>query len=261
MGPAKPLPGVPTPSLIYRFAAWVGVIVMKLQRWRFRVIGFEHVPAQGGVAIAANHTSFWDFFAVAQFPYLRHGRPVRILAKESLFRLPLFGPLIRRTGCIPVDRGNGGDALVHAVTSLHSGEVVLVLPEETISRSFELLPFKTGAVRMAQAAGVPLVPAVSWGSHRFFTTGRRPRWSWRLPVTVRYGEPVYVALEDDVEVVTKELRVRMQTMLDEVIADYEDGSPGGAWWVPHRLGGGAPEHGSVERQHRATRARWRLRRR
>lgn len=261
MGPARAQPGVPTPSLIYRFAAWVGVIVMKLQRWRFRMTGLEHLPERGGVAIAANHTSFWDFFAVAQFPYLRLGRPVRIMAKESLFRLPVFGPLITRTGCIPVDRGNGKDALVHAVTSLHSGEVVLVLPEETISRSFDLLPFKTGAVRMAQAAGVPLVPAVSWGSHRFFTTGRRPRWTWRLPVSVRFGEPIHVLPEDDVEVVTKELRIRMQAMLDEIIAEYEDGTPAGAWWVPNRLGGGAPEHGIVEQQHRATRTRWRLRRR
>lgn len=260
MGPAKPLPGVPRPSLVYRFAAWVGVIIMKLQRWRFRMSGLEYVPPSGGVAIAANHTSFWDFFAVAQFPYLRLGRPVRILAKESLFRLPVFGALIRATSCIPVDRGNGRDALVHAVTSLHSGEVVLVLPEETISQSFDLLPFKTGAARMAQAAGVPLIPAVSWGSHRFFTTGRRPRWTWKLPVTVRFGEPIEVLPEDDIEVVTKELRSRMQAMLDEIIADYEDGSPAGAWWVPHRLGGGAPEHGTIERKHKATRARWRLRR-
>ena len=260
MGPAKSQPGVPGPSPLYRFAAWVAVIVMRLQRWRFRVIGFEHVPAQGGVAIAANHTSYWDFFAVAQSPYLRHGRPVRILAKASLFRLPLFGVLMRRTGCIPVDRGNGGDALVHAVTALHGGEVVLLLPEQTISKSFDLLPFKTGAVRMAQAAGVPLIPAVSWGTHRFFTMGRRPRWSWRLPVIVRYGEPMYVLPEDDAEVITKELRVRMQAMLDEIVADYEDGTPAGAWWVPRRLGGGAPEHLAVEREHKATDSRWRLRR-
>ncbi|MBT8202972.1 MAG: 1-acyl-sn-glycerol-3-phosphate acyltransferase [Acidimicrobiia bacterium] len=261
MGPVKALPGVPAPGLVYRFAAWVGLIVMRLQRWVFRVEGFEHVPARGGVAIAANHTSFWDFFAVAQFPYLRHGRPVRILAKESLFRLPLIGPLIARTGCIPVDRGNGHNALVHAVTALHDGEVVLLLPEETISRSFDLLRFKTGAVRMAQAAGVPLIPAVSWGSHRFFTSGRRPRFAWKLPVTVRYGEPMHVYPEDDVEVVTKELRARMQLMLDDVIAEYEDGAPAGAWWVPRRLGGGAPDHTTVERAHTATRTRWTLRRR
>lgn len=255
---AKTPAGVPRPSLVYRFAAWMALGVMRLQRWRFQVEGVGHLPERGGAVIAANHTSFWDFFAVLQVPYLRLGRPSRILAKESLFRVPLFGRLIMRpAGCIPVDRGNGGDALTHAVTNLHAGELVLVLPEETISRSFELLPFKSGPVRMAQKAGVPVVPAVSWGSHRFFTTGRRPRWSWRLPVTVRFGEPLNVGPDDDVEVVTKELRARMQGMLDEVVKTYVDGTPAGAWWVPRRLGGGAPEHGPVEREHKATRARWR----
>ncbi|MCP4249799.1 MAG: 1-acyl-sn-glycerol-3-phosphate acyltransferase [bacterium] len=232
---------------------------MRIQRWRFDVAGLEHVPNRGGCVIAANHTSFWDFFAVAQFPYLRLGRPVRILAKESLFRVPLFGQLMTRTGCMPVERGNGGNARVHAVTSLRSGEVVLILPEETISRSFDLLPFKRGAVRVAQAAGVPLVPVVSWGSHRFFTTGRRARWSYRLPVSVRFGEPLYVLPADDVAVVTKELRTRMQAMLDEIMATYPDGAPPGAWWVPHRLGGGAPRHDAVERDHKTTKARWRRR--
>jgi len=257
---AKPPPGVPGPSLIYRFAAWAGLTVMRIQRWRFRVEGLEHVPERGGCVIAANHTSFWDFFAVVQFPYLRLGRPSRILAKESLFRVPVFGQIMTRTGCIPVDRGNGGGALVHAITSLRLGELVLVLPEQTISQSFELLAFKSGAVRMARSAGVPLVPAISWGSHRFFTTGHRPRWSWRLPVTIRFGEPIVVNPDDDIEIVTRELRSRMQAMLTEVVTDYPEGTPAGAWWVPHRLGGGAPEHGPVERAHRATRVRWRRRR-
>lgn len=228
---------------------------MRWQRWRFQMSGLEHVPVRGGCVIAANHTSFWDFFAVAQFPYLRLGRPARIMAKQSLFKIPLFGRLMSRTGCIPVDRGNGGGALEHAVSALTKGEVVLLLPEQTISQSFELLPFKTGAVRMAQAAGVPVIPAVSWGSHRFFTSGRRPRWSWRLPVTVRFGEPINVRPEDDIEVVTKELRARMATMLDDVILSYPDGQPAGAWWVPERLGGAAPGHDSVARDH--ARARWR----
>ena len=254
---AKPAPGVPTAGIMYRLAAWFAIGVMRIQQWRFEVAGLEHVPKRGGAVIAANHTSFWDFFAVLRFPYVRLGRPSRILAKESLFRVPLFGRVMTSTGCIPVDRGNGGDALTHAVTNLHSGELVLVLPEETVSRSFELLPFKTGPVRMAQKAGVPVVPAVSWGSHRFFTTGRGPRWSWRLPVLVRFGEPLLVGPDDSIEVATKELRARMRAMLDEVMAAYPDGTPTGEWWVPHRLGGGAPEHGTVEREHKERRARWR----
>lgn len=257
MRPAKPPPGVPAASWIYRFAAWVGIIVMRIQRWMLDVRGLEHVPTRGGCVLAANHQSFWDFFVVARAPYERLGRPSRILAKASLWNVPVFGRLIRATKCIPVDRSNGGDALEHAVGALAEGELVLVLPESTISQSFDLLPFRLGAARMAIQAGVPIVPAASWGSQRFFTTGRRIRWRWKLPVTVRYGEPIQVKPGDDPEVVTKELRERIQALLDEAIAAYPDGSPPGAWWVPDRLGGGARRHADVEREYHEWRNGWR----
>ncbi len=239
-------PSNPRASWLYRFAAWFAFSVMRVQGWRNGVRGLEHVPTTGGAVIAANHTSFWDFFTVGREPYLRWGRPVRIMAKESLFRAPVFGFLMRRAEHIPVHRGAGGDALRSGVAALEAGELVLVLPEQTISPSFELLPFKTGAARMAAAAGVPLVPAVSWGSHRFHTSGRRPRWSWRLPVHVAYGEPLHPAPGDDPREVTAELRRRVRALLEEVQDDYPDHAPG-AWWVPARLGGAAPSAEEGER--------------
>lgn len=243
----RPLdPRNPAASRTYRFAAWVAFTLMRLQRWRFDVRGIEHLPRTGGAVIAANHTSYWDFFTVGRAPYLWWGRPVRILAKESLFRARVFGRLMRAAEHIPVHRGAGATALRSAVAALRRGELVLVLPEQTISPSFELLPYKSGAARMAAAAGVPLVPAVSWGSHRFHTGGRRPRWSWRLPVTVAYGEPLTPAPETDPVAVTAELQRRSRTLLETAQADYADGHPAGAWWVPARLGGGAPTVAEAE---------------
>ena len=253
-GPA--LGGDPHPSLVYRFAAWLAFSVMRLQRWRVSVEGAEHLPRHGGVVIAANHTSFWDFFTTGWLPYRAWDRPVRILAKASLFRARGFGWFMRRAEHIPVHRGSGGAALSSAIEALEAGELVLVLPEQTISPSLELLPFKPGAVRMAAAAGVPVVPAVSWGSHRFHTVGRRPRWSWRLPVTVRYGQPLHPAPGDDPEQLTTLLRERIATMLDEVQRSYPDGTPAGAWWVPARLGGGAPEPEDADAFLRALAERW-----
>lgn len=237
---------IPTASWPYRSAAWVAFTVMRLQRWRFDVRGLEHVPRSGGAVIAANHTSFWDFFTVGRAPYLRQGRPVRILAKASLFDVPVFGSLMRRAEHIPVHRGSGAGALRSAVSAVAAGELVLVLPEQTVSPSFELLPFKAGAARMAASAGVPLVPAASWGSHRFHTVGRRPRWSWRLPVSIRYGPPLVPGPDDDPVAVTAELRRRVQRLLDEAQTSYPDGAPAGAWWVPARLGGGAPTRAEGE---------------
>jgi hypothetical protein len=80
--------GDPRASWVYRFAAWLAFTVMRLQRWRVDVQGIEHLPRHGGVVIAANHTSFWDFFTSGWLPYRRWRRPVRILAKASLFSMP-----------------------------------------------------------------------------------------------------------------------------------------------------------------------------
>ncbi|MFP4312351.1 MAG: lysophospholipid acyltransferase family protein [Nitriliruptoraceae bacterium] len=248
--------GDPRASLVYRLAAWIAFAIMRVQRWRVDVQGIEHLPRHGGAVIAANHTSFWDFFTSGWHPYRCWGRPVRILAKASLFRARVFGWFMRRAEHIPVERGAGRMALRHAVTGLERGELILVLPEQTISPSLELLPFKPGAVRMAAAAGVPVIPTISWGSHRFHTVGRKPRWSWRLPVTVRYGEPLYPRPDDDPVAVTEELRRRMLVLLDEVQRTYPDGLPAGAWWVPARLGGGAASAEEADEFLRRLAERW-----
>jgi 1-acyl-sn-glycerol-3-phosphate acyltransferase len=234
-------PRNPGASWVYRLAAWVAFTVMRLQRWRFDVDGLEHVPRVGGAVIASNHTSYWDFFTTGHGPYLGWGRPVRILAKDTLFELPAFGWLMRRAEHIPVHRGSGANAMASAIEALRRGELVLVLPEQTISPSLELLPFKSGAVRMAAVAGVPVVPAVSWGSHRFHTSGRRPRWSWRLPVSIRYGPPLRPRVDDDYVEVTRSLRERVESLLHRAWHEYPDGAPPGAWWVPARLGGSAAD--------------------
>ena len=236
----RPDPGVPRASWVYRCAAWIAFTIFRMQGWRYDVKGTEHVPTRGGAVIVANHFSFWDFFLVGRAPYLGSGRPVRVLAKDSLFRAPVFGWLMRRAQHIPVHRGAGTDAFASAVAALERGELVLVLPEATISPAHERLAFKTGAARMAARAGVPVVPAASWGSHRFHSVRRRPTWSWRLPVAIRYGAPLHPAPDDDPAEATARLRDAVQELVDEAIIEYPGGAPAGAWWVPARFGGGAP---------------------
>lgn len=229
---------------------------MRLQRWRFDVKGLEHVPTSGGALIVANHQSFWDFFAVCRYPYEVLGRPVRILAKKSMFDVPVFGRIIMYgTGCIPVDRSNGASAYRATIAALQAGELVLIMPEGTISRSFDLLPFRSGAVRMAQAANVPIVPAASWGSHRFHTSNHRASWRWKLPVSIRFDDP-FIPTGDKTHDLAA-LQAEVQNQLDDAIDSYADGSPAGEWWVPARLGGGAPDHEMVSTEWQATQAAWR----
>jgi 1-acyl-sn-glycerol-3-phosphate acyltransferase len=145
--------------------------------------------------------------------------------------------LIRHSKTIPVDRSAGADAYPVAVERLREGELVGVYPEATISRSFELKEFKTGAARMALDAGVPIIPLVVWGAQRIWTKDHPKRLGRnKIPITVSVGPPFAPAGSVD-EVMTR-LREEMTTILYRVQDDYPH--PEGEYWVPRRLGGSAP---------------------
>lgn len=238
-------PPPPRPTLRFRVVAWLVIALVRLARWRPRTTGLEHVPRDGGAVIAWNHHGHVDFVLTVWEVYRTLGRPVRYLAMRELWSSPTLGWVPRFAGAIPVTRQDGDDrdrAFDDAVRALRDGHLVMVAPEGGISTSFELQPFRTGAARMAQRADVPLVPSVSWGTHRLSTTGHELtlRGAWGLPVEVAFGPPVAVGADDDPADATLVLRERMQAMLHEVQDRYPDGAPRGAWWVPARLGGGAP---------------------
>jgi 1-acyl-sn-glycerol-3-phosphate acyltransferase len=113
-----------------------------------------------------------------------------------------------------------------------------VYPEATISRSFELKEFKSGAARMAIAANVPIVPHIVWGAQRIWTKDH-PKKMWRpkVPISVAVGEPIQPTLPPTE--LTALLRARMQELLEQVQDAYGPHPPG-EFWVPHRLGGCAP---------------------
>jgi 1-acyl-sn-glycerol-3-phosphate acyltransferase len=236
----------------WRVITWLVIAFVRVQRWRVRIEGLEHVPHQGGAVLAFNHHSYLDYVMVAWAPVLQMRRPVRFLAKREMWASRWTGWLARWAEAVPVDRRSDSaraDAYAAAVAALGAGDLVAVAPEQTISTSFELLPFRTGAVRMAQRAGVPIVPAVGWGTQRHAAKGVGVRPAFGIPVTVRYGLPLNVAPDEDPVAATARLQERMTDLVDEVQRGYPDGTPEGAWWVPARLGGGAPPHGEVLRAH------------
>lgn len=229
----------------------IRAVLRGVLRWRWRTTGTDRVPA-GPAVLAFNHISYTDAFVVG-LPLVSAGRRPRFLVKREILGWPVVGWLARNARMIPVGRSDADDragALAAAVDFLRQGELVLVAPEQTISRSFDLLPLRTGAVRIAQQAGVPVVPSANWGSQRFLTKGARRRWAFRLPVEVAYGEPIHIGPEEDPVEATARLETAMQALLDEVIARYPDtAGAAGAWWHPARLGGGAPDHAEVSARH------------
>jgi 1-acyl-sn-glycerol-3-phosphate acyltransferase len=206
----------------------------------FTVNGAENVPRSGGAVMAINHISYLDF-AYAGLAALPAGRRVRFMAKEEVFRHRISGPLMRGMKHIPVDRSAGAASFRAAVRALKSGEVVGVFPEATISRSFELKDFKSGAVRMAASAGVPILPTVLWGSQRIWTKGLDKRLGrTRTPITLSVGEPLVAGRRDDLEAINLSLQERMRALLTVAQENYEPMSGADLRFQPARLGGTAP---------------------
>jgi 1-acyl-sn-glycerol-3-phosphate acyltransferase len=209
---------------------------------KITVEGAEHIPASGGAVLASNHVSYLDFIfcGLAGLPAKRK---TRFMAKQEIFANRVAGPLMRGMHHIPVDRSAGQASYQQAVAALKAGEVVGVFPEATISRSFTVKPIKTGAVRMAAEAGVPVIPVTVWGSQRLWTKGRPRNLTQRhIPVLIRAGQPFQPSLADDQDALTADLRGRMTALLDQAQREYP-GVPGPGedpWWLPAHLGGSAP---------------------
>jgi 1-acyl-sn-glycerol-3-phosphate acyltransferase len=206
---------------------------------RFRMTGTEHVPTSGGVLLAYNHIGYVDFVygGLAAQP---SKRLVRFMGKKELFDHRVTGPVMRGCHHIEVDRGAGLRSMEVAKENLLAGEAVGIFPEATISRSFEIKEIKTGAVRIAAAAGVPLVPVILWGTHRLMTKDHPRDFSRGTTISISVGTPLHPTGADPVAE-TAELRAVMAGILDEAIADYPAAEqPPGSWWLPRRHGGTAP---------------------
>lgn len=227
--------------------------LMRAANIEVTVIGAENIPAESGAMLAGNHTGYADFILLGTGPYLHGERLVRFMAKKSVFDVPVLGRLLKLMKHVPVDRARGGASIAPAVEMLREGNLVGIFPEATISRSFELANFKTGAARIAHQAGVPLVPCVIWGSQRIWTKDLPKRFR-NVPVIVRYGEPVH--LTGDAEADTVELKRQMQLLLDasrsEYASLYTDGA--GEAWMPVALGGTAPTPEEAEELYARERA-------
>ncbi len=203
---------------------------------RITYLGLENIPERGGAVVAINHTSYIDWAPSALAAYKRHRR-LRFMIKEEIKQVKIINFLIKHTGTIPVDRRAGASAYAVAVKRLRAGELVAVYPEATISRSFELKEFKTGAVRMAHEAQVPIIPLIVWGAHRRWTKDHpRKLGRAKIPITVAVGDPMHAA--ETVQQTDAAMRESMTMLLHDVQRSYEH--PDGAYWVPRRMGGSAP---------------------
>lgn len=226
---------------VYSTAIAVGRLVFGGLRLKPIVTGAEHLPASGGAVLAITHFGYMDFALTEWMVWHRNRRRIRFLAKKGAFDKPVVGWLLRGMRHISVDMKAGGEAYSQAITALKAGELLGVFPEAGVNRSFTVRELKTGTVRMAAEAGVPVVPIAVWGGQRLLTKGRKPSLAEARHVPVRFaiGAPFTPDAASDVREQTTALRASMQRLLDEAQAGYPDDGTG-AWWQPAHLGGTAP---------------------
>jgi 1-acyl-sn-glycerol-3-phosphate acyltransferase len=230
-----------SPEPIYTAAIGAGRALFASWRLKRRATGLEHVPKTGGAVFAMTHFGYLEFALVEWQTWLHTRRRVRFMVTKRAFDKPLVGWLLRGMKHIQVDMSAGASAYAEAVSALRRGEIIGVFPEAGVSASFTVRDLKSGAVRLAAEAGVPVVPVAVWGGQRLLTKNRKIRLKDRLGVEVdfAFGEPILVAPGDSVIEKTAELKSRLQLLTDDLQSGYRTNGTG-QWWQPRHLGGTAP---------------------
>ena len=234
-------------ELVYRPVIGVARTMFKALDLKIDTQGTENIPRSGGAVLVSNHISYLDF-VFAGLTALPQKRLIRFMAKESVFRHRISGPLMRSMKHISVDRTQGEASYADALDSLRSGEIIGLFPEATISPSFTLKSFKSGAARLAQEAGVPLIPMALWGTQRIWTKGRPKNFKrHHIPVTIRVGESLEAPTDQYAGAITRRLRERVQELLEAAQRSYpvRPRDAADTWWVPAHLGGTAPTAAEV----------------
>lgn len=159
--------------LLYRtFRSCFRVVFRVFYRWE--AIGLENIPSQGPVILCSNHISNWD----PPFIGSPLTRKVHYMAKDELFRLPVFGWILLQIGAFPVKRGGvSKESIKLAIKLLRNGEVMGIFPEGTRKNAGGM--GKKGAASLALKSGAAVIPVAIVGRYKIFRK-----------MTVIYGPPV-----------------------------------------------------------------------
>lgn len=202
-------------NLSYR-VGWLAFRTVFAVYFRWRVFNPENVPLEGSVILASNHVSYLDP------PLVGAGlsRDINYLARESLFRFPVVGAVLRSWNAVPVDREGGGAKGLKAILDrLLEGGAIILFPEGTRTRDGKLQPARAGIGLTVIKSTAPLVPVRVFGS--FEAYGRHRRIPRPYRVMVKYGRPLnFGALRAEAKTCDKaRLKEIYQQVADEVMAE------------------------------------------
>ena len=205
----------PSVSLaLYHLFKWSVVSPMLHGYLRGRVYGAKQVPTSGPLIVVANHASYFDPPVLSCCVR----RPVSFMAKESLFKIPVFAPAIRAYGAYPVKRGSADRSAIRAaLKQLENGWAVGIFLEGVRTPDGRVPSPKLGAALIAAKAQVPLLPVSLWGTEKILRKGSA--WPRSTPITVRIGSPIAPPATTN----KAELQAMTQRCTDEIHALHDLG--------------------------------------
>lgn len=172
---------------------------------RLEVLRMPVLP-EGPVIFASNHESALDIWVL----FARLGRSFRFIAKQELYRLPVFGWYLTLGGHVPVDRSNHARSVAslrQAAATVRAGTSLVVFAEGTRSRDGRVHPFKKGPFVIAKEAGVPVIPVAITGSGA--VTPSKVVAVYPGTIRLAVGDPVDPALFPDKDALLVEVRRRV----------------------------------------------------
>ncbi|EEG78245.1 lysophospholipid acyltransferase family protein [Dethiobacter alkaliphilus] len=184
-------------KVIRQLFAWIFQIF-----YRWDVQGRENLPDEGAFLLCANHISWWDPPLMGAVT----SRTVRFMAKEELFKIPVFGKILPKVNAFPVKRDSADRrAIKTALDTLKSGGVVGIFPEGTRSKTDDLLPPQAGVGLIAVKSEAPVVPAAIVGPYKLFR-----------PIQVRIGKPMTFPQHYGTRVKAEHLEDTAQKIMEEI---------------------------------------------
>ena len=137
--------------------------------WTFRTEGVRITDPRRPYVAVSNHESYADIFLISRLPW-----EMKWMAKDTIFKIPLMGWMMRMAGDIPITRGSRDSAVQALAASrdrLTKRASVMIFPEGTRSNTAEMRPFKDGAFRLAIEQGVPILPIAVAGTRHAMAKG------------------------------------------------------------------------------------------
>ena len=193
---------------LYEFFGWIGIVLVGVE---LNIIGAEKIDPKKSYVVIGNHPSTLDIFThITALPV-----SIRFLTKTELFRIPIFGRVLKTLGLPRIDRKNAKANFEKINDSINQviklGNSIMIFPEGKRSNQKELLPFKKGASHIAKDFNLPIIPVVSHNAHNLMVKGKV--WLKSGEIKIEILDPIYNVNDYTVDELTSKMESLIKSRL------------------------------------------------